>query len=104
MRTTKTRKSVPLEQADSEGLERLRLDIVWQEAARDLGGIELSEHPSEAEALHAMLVVGRRVLAERVNDLAMERGYAALAATRTADDRELVHSPGRRTARRHLDD
>lgn len=92
------RKSVPLTPEDTRGVASLRLDVVWQEAALEVAGIELSGDPSEAEAIHALIEVGRSVLADRVTEKAMTSGYAALAAAQTAEDRAINRATGRRTA------
>ena len=94
------RKSVPLSRADRDGLQALRTDLAWQEAALEIAGVEVSETPSEAEVLHALVQVGNRVLADRVTEKEMEAGYAELAATETAEDRELARALSRRAAAR----
>jgi hypothetical protein len=100
MAATKIRKSVPLTAADTQSVASLRGDISWQEAALEIAGIELSPDPSEAEALHALVAVGRSVLADRVSEKTMASGYAALAESYTDEDRDLSRASGRRTARR----
>ena len=58
-------------------------------------GVDLSENPSEAEAIHALFAVGRSVL----NNQVMSRGYAALAESLTDEDREISRAIGRRAGR-----
>jgi hypothetical protein len=98
----KVRKSVPLTRDDTAGVERLRIDIAWREAALEIAGVELSESPSEAEALHALVTVGRSVLSDRAKEKTMAAGYAALAQARDDEDRAVARATGRRTA--HLAD
>jgi hypothetical protein len=99
MAATKIRKSVPLSEDDVAGVESLRADASWQEAAIEVAGVELSGTPSEAEALHALIEVGRTVIAGRVSEKRMAAGYAALAASQTKEDYEIGRATGRRTAR-----
>jgi hypothetical protein len=59
--------------------------------------------PSEASALHALVVLGLRA----VTDAELERGYAHLAASRYAEDEayeRAVRSGGRRRRSAVVDD
>lgn len=97
---TKVRKSVPLGDADLAGLAALRTDVTWREAAMEIDGTELSATPSEAEALQAMVAIGRRAIQARAQERELEAGYAALAASAGREDREVARSLSRRTAAR----
>ena len=99
MQQPEPRKSVPLTADDAADVATLRVDLFWQQAAQEVAGVRLSESPSEAEALQALVAVGRRVLADRVAEQRMETGYAELAATQVDEDRALARATGRRTAR-----
>lgn len=74
MTTTKVRKQVPLDPDDLADLSALRAheeDKVT--ALHDLTGIRLKDNASEAETLHALLVAGRKALAEKELALGFER-------------------------------
>jgi hypothetical protein len=90
--TATTRKSVPVTPEDAEDLERLRRYNAYREALTAVTGDELSEHPSDAEALHALIAAGRAALHEQV----MATGYAALAAAQTDEDRQIAAEVTRR--------
>ena len=94
------RKSVPLTPDDADGVLRLQVDLVWQRAAFDLAGIRFSDRPSEAEAIRALVEVGRTALASRVSDAALAEGYAELAAAQPVQDEAVNRAVGRRAARR----
>lgn len=98
------RKSVPLGQAGLDGVRSLRADVSWREAAMEIAGVGLSPDPSEAEALHALVEVGRRVIEKRVAEAELEAGYAALALTITDEDRAITRAAGLATARRLNDE
>jgi hypothetical protein len=85
MSPAKVRKSVPVTAEDQRDVELLREDTVYQDAYLAVTGHELPSRPSEAEALHALVKLGRSVLAEHV----LRSGYAALAAAENDEDREL---------------
>lgn len=86
------RKSVPVTGADAADLERLRSHATYREAIKAVAGVELSDHPSEAEALHALIAAGRHAVREQV----MATGYAALAAAQTDEDRDIAREVTRR--------
>jgi|RhiMetStandDraft_4_1073278.scaffolds.fasta_scaffold206967_2 hypothetical protein len=87
------RKSVPITLDDIEDVERLRSeDRLYREALQAVAGVELSDQPSEAEALHALIAAGRWALHQHV----MATGYAALAAAQTDEDREITREISRR--------
>jgi hypothetical protein len=90
-----TRKSVPVERAEYDLVQRLREPGSPEQEAVRAAGVELSERPSEAEALHALLVVGRRALDEQL----LEMGYAALAASEDEEDRQVRRELRRRAER-----
>jgi len=94
------RKSVPLTPDDADGVRRLRVDLVWQRAAFDLAGIRFSDRPSEAEAIRALVEVGRTALTARVSEAALAQGYAELAESQSAQDDAVNRAVGRRGARR----
>jgi hypothetical protein len=95
----KARKSVPLDDADLAGLAALRTDVTWREAAMEIDGTHLSATPSEAEALQAMVAIGRRTIEARAREKELEAGYAALAESGGAD-RDVGRALSRRTASR----
>lgn len=101
---SRVRKSVPLSDSGMRGLLALRMDPMWREAAMELEGIDLSDNPSEAEALQVMVEIGRRVIEERASEKALEQGYAALAASLSDEDRELDHALSRRALSRTPDE
>jgi hypothetical protein len=70
----------------------------------EIGGVELSESPSEAEALHALVEVGRRAIEERVAEAELATGYAELARTITDEDRSIARAATLATARRLNDE
>lgn len=93
MTVTRVRKSVPLTPEDTSAVELLREDSTYREALAAVSGAELSEHPSEAEALQALVALGRSVLTEQVR----ATGYAALAAAQSTEDRDITRAlAGRR--------
>ena len=96
---SQVRKSVPLTKDDTASVQRLRIDTFWREAALEIAGVELSDSPSEAEALHALVTVGRSVLADHVTERAMATGYAALAQAQADEDRAIARATGLRAAR-----
>jgi hypothetical protein len=85
MPAPKVRKSVPVTAEDQHDIERLRGDAAYREAYTAATGHDLPDKPSEAEALHALIEVGRSALKERV----LLSGYAALAAAQDDEDRQL---------------
>lgn len=96
-----TRKSVPLTPEQIETLSELRApDTREHEVAVEM--VALSEHPSEAAALHALVTLGYRCL----KDAVLERGYAELAASETDEDRAVrdwMHQRAIERARRGTD-
>jgi hypothetical protein len=92
--TTTARKSVPIARAEYELVQRIQTPGSPEQDAVRAAGVQLSDQPSEAEALHALLVVGHRALDERL----LEIGYAALAASEDEEDRRV-----RRELRRRAD-
>jgi hypothetical protein len=96
----KTRKSVPLDDADLAGLMLLRTDMTWREAAMEIDGTHLSATPSEAEALQAMVAIGRRAIQARAEEKELEAGYTALAESSDREGREMTRALSRRTASR----
>jgi hypothetical protein len=114
--TGNVRKSVPLSPADLDGLRALRTDLAWREVAMEITGADLSATPSEAEALHALVEVGRRVIEARVAEAegAAEReteqeteqdaeyaAYVAYAKTITDEDRAITRGFSLRSMRRN---
>ena len=73
------RSAVPLSADERQAVERARRSPVLAEL---LGQDVEMAFPSEASALHALVVLGLRA----VTDAELERGYAALAASRDAED------------------
>lgn len=97
MATTKTaaRKSVPLTEEDLAAAQGLRHA---PHGVRDIlkgNGVALSPAPSEAEALHALVALGRTVYQEAVET----EGYRRLAEF-TAQDEESQRWHASRAARR----
>jgi len=77
MATTKVRKQVPLDPEDLADLDAVRSREGAEAAAlHELTGISLRTTPSEAETLHALVVLGRRALADRVLQMGCERAAA----------------------------
>lgn len=103
MAITKVRKSVPVTQDDTSAVDHLRSDAVWQKAAIDLIGHKLSEHPSEAEALSALIAVGRATLEGLVTESALEAGYKELAASLDNEGYRINRTTARRSASRSSD-
>ena len=83
-RRTVARKSVPVTAEDAQAVERVRQPQSVERAALAALGIELSENPSEAEALQALIEAGRAAVQQQV----MVSGYAALAASQNDEDHE----------------
>lgn len=73
------RKAVPLTAGEREAVERARRSPVLAEL---VGADPELALPSEASALHALVVLGLRA----VTDAELERGYALLAASRDSED------------------
>lgn len=70
------RKSVPLDENDIKDLTAIRMQGSDEAVAlHSLTGIVLGERPSEAEALHALVTLGRQTLADRKTEI----GYQKLA-------------------------
>ncbi|HEY9376550.1 MAG TPA: hypothetical protein VIQ02_05580 [Jiangellaceae bacterium] len=92
---TAVRKSIPIDPADRDVVQRIRTPGSPEHEALRAEGVELSETSSEAEALHALLVVGRRALEESV----LEAGYARLATAEDDEDREFRRAISQRAAR-----
>ncbi|MPZ62905.1 MAG: hypothetical protein GEU93_16750 [Propionibacteriales bacterium] len=92
---TKTRKSIPLTPEDISDVDLLRKQDAYREALQAVAGIELSAHPSEADAVHALVVAGRAVLKEQM----MQTGYAAVAAGKTDEDEKITRAASRRKTR-----
>lgn len=84
MTNTKTaaRKSVPLTAEDIAAAQQLRSAAHGVRAALKGRGVALSPTPSEAEALHALVALGRTVFEQAVE----EEGYQRLAAFNATDD------------------
>lgn len=77
MTTTKVRKQVPLDLDDLTDLSALRAhEGDKADALHALTGIRLRNNAPESEALHALVVAGRKALAERE----LEIGYGRAAA------------------------
>lgn len=76
IRTTGTRKSVPLTESDLEDLAVVRESAELREALASVAGTDLPETASESVLLHTILVAGLRAAQER----AQEAGYADLGA------------------------
>jgi len=74
------RSAVPLSAEERAAVERARQSPVLAELLGQAPEVAL---PSEASALHALVVLGLRTVA----DAELERGYAALAASRDAEDK-----------------
>lgn len=75
------RKPLPLTARDVEDLTRLQdLDSPQRRALRELLGDDPGS--SDAQVLHALLVLGLRQVAEQVQ----EEGYRELAASRSEED------------------
>ena len=91
---------MPLDDDDLAGLTALRTDMMWREAAMEIDGTELSASPSEAEALRAMVAIGRRTIQARAREKELEAGYEAVAAAVDPEDRQVDRALSRRTASR----
>ncbi len=93
--STLTRKNVSLHTSEIQIVSRVRHEGTPEhDALREVSGHELSPSASEAESLRAILKVGLQVIEERV----LTNGYAALAASQTADDRAATAAIRRRAA------
>jgi len=73
------RSAVPLTASEREAVDRARRSPVLAEL---IGQAPESGVSSEASALHALVVLGLRMVA----DAELERGYALFAASRDAED------------------
>jgi Zn-dependent M32 family carboxypeptidase len=95
MTTEAIRKTVPLTQDEAELLEAARIEgTAAHEALIELLGPGVTK--SEAATLHAALQLGLDALKDRIS----ERGYAALAAAQTDEDKafhEAMRKRGRRS-------
>lgn len=92
---TTTRKTVPVDAEEQALAERLRdPESLERRALARLGLVDLDAVTSEAQALHALLAVGHRVLREQV----LELGYAELARTEDDEDRAVRRALRRRAA------
>lgn len=103
MATTRStvRKNVPLDQDDLRDLTAIKETGSDKAAALySITGIKLSEKPSEAEVLHALVVLGRQVVADKE----VEIGYQKLARFMEDDSEAKAWRTSRRarTARRHI--
>jgi hypothetical protein len=89
------RKTVPVTAEDTATVERLRQPASSERSAlAELLGVELPPHPSEGEALQALVEAGRRAVEQQM----MLKGYAALAAAR--DDEDAAYERAMRARRR----
>lgn len=95
MPAIKSRKSVPVDADDLRAVGLLRTEDTYKDALRETTGVELSTTPTEAEAMHALLVAGREAVREKV----MLSEYAALAAAQTDEDAQISRAISRRTRR-----
>lgn len=77
MPTTKVRKQVPLDPEDIADIDALRShDEDKVTALETLTDIHLKDNPSEAQVLHALLVAGRKALADKALEIGFERAAA----------------------------
>lgn len=79
MKTT-ARKSIPVTQANTLTAASVRMSDSAEREALTTLGISLSERPSEAEALHALLDAGCALIANAAREQALRAGYAAWAS------------------------
>lgn len=72
-----TRKNVPMRAEDLETVNALRSgEGDTAEALRELTGVRIDAASSEAETIHALFLLGRRALEEKVLDLGYQRAAA----------------------------
>lgn len=69
-----TRKNVPMYPEDLETVKALRSgEGDATEALRDLTGVRIDAASSEAETIHALVLLGRQALEEKVLDIGYQR-------------------------------